>query len=136
VPRLISEGNYSHPWIGIMGMSVNSSLASVLGINYTAGFLITEVVPDSPAEEAQLRGGNQTISFEGKDILIGGDIIVEIDGISITGENDILLYLEKYKEPGDMVELRIVRDGELWDHPIFLRLGEKPSPLMVPPKSI
>ena len=52
VPVLITEGKYSHPWIGISGQDINPDLAKIRNLDHSKGFLIVTVIPDSPAEMA------------------------------------------------------------------------------------
>lgn len=124
IPALIETGHYHHPWVGIQGINMMPEMAEAMGTNYTRGFLITAVVPDSPAERAGLRGGSRTIIVEGREIPIGGDIIVGVDGRFVADVDDMLTYLERYKSPGDVVRLLIVRDNVPQE--VFLTLGKRP----------
>ncbi|MBC7225222.1 MAG: trypsin-like peptidase domain-containing protein, partial [Anaerolineae bacterium] len=78
VPALIAEGSYAHPWMGIRGTSVTPRIAHALGLPVEEGVLVEEVVPDSPAERAGLRGGEQPyqVPYESVPVLGGGDVIL------------------------------------------------------------
>jgi len=115
ISELIRNHECAHAWIGIEGKDMNRTLAERIGVNFTMGFLITKVLPKSPAETSGLKSG---------------DIIIKIDDILITDESEIIYYLEKYKRPYDTVELVICRNGTVLDEPIFLRLGRKPFPTL------
>lgn len=54
VPSLILQGSYSHPWLGIKIIDVNPFIADTFGLKDTTGIFITTVLPDSPAELAQI----------------------------------------------------------------------------------
>ena len=56
----------------------------------------------------------------------GGDLIIGIDNQPIRTFDDILVYLESYKSPGEDVELRILRAGE-GEQSIIVKLGERPA---------
>ncbi|MEM0095728.1 MAG: trypsin-like peptidase domain-containing protein [Candidatus Bathyarchaeia archaeon] len=95
---IIAKGKYEHPWVGIL---CNSS--------YIGGVLIEQVEKDGPAF--------------GK--LQPKDVIVEVDNRTINRVDDMLIYLERYKSPGDTIRLKVVRDGE----PIYVDivLGVRPE---------
>ena len=59
---------------------MNYQLAQATGANATYGVLIETIVPDGPAATAGLLGGTKTVTIEGSQYLIGGDIIVGING--------------------------------------------------------
>jgi len=124
VPALIETGHYDHPWVGVQGVNMMPEIAEAMKTNYTHGFLVTAVFPDSPAERAGLRGGNKTIIVEDKEIPIGGDIIVGVDGHPILNVDELLTYLERYKSPGEVIHLLIVRNNTPQEVP--LTLGKRP----------
>ena len=124
VPSLIEKGYYEHPWIGVAGLDVTPEIAKLMGLKEPKGFLVTSVMKGSPAEEAGLRGGNQAVVIEGEEVVIGGDVIIGIDGREIRGINDILIYIERYKNVGDNVTLTIIREGRETEVP--LTLGARP----------
>lgn len=123
---LVATGQYKHPWVGITGIDVNLAIAQYIGLEKPQGFLIIDVIPDSPAEDAGLRGGNQTVVIDGGEIKIGGDVIVGIDGLNARTLNDLVVYTERNKRLGDTVSLTIIRDGE--EVIKSLTLGERPPP--------
>jgi len=124
VPSLIEKGYYEHPWIGVAGLDVTPEIAKLMGLKEPKGFLVTSVMKGSPAEEAGLRGGNQAVVIEGEEVVIGGDVIIGIDGREVRGINDILVYIERYKNVGDNVTLTIIREGGETEVP--LTLGARP----------
>ncbi len=124
VPALIANGTYKHPWIGIAGLDVTPEIAQALGLKEVKGFLITSVMPDSPAEKAGLRGCNRTVTVEGEEVPVGGDVIVAVDGRPVDRMNDLLVYLERYRKVGDKITLTILRGNEKLDKELVL--GERP----------
>jgi len=125
VPKLIEDGTYHHPWIGITGRDIEPDLAKVLKLNDAIGFLIVSVIDDSPAAKAGLHGSNQTIEVDGVKYQIGGDIILSVDGKQVRKIDDILIHLQRAKSVGDEMVLEILRDGRTTN--ITINLEERPN---------
>lgn len=125
VPALISEGTYSHPWLGIRGYSITPDLAEALDLPVSAGALVAEVTEGGPSDRAGLRGGSRTVQVPGyvEAVPVGGDIIVGIDGQTVTGMDTIISYLD-YTEAGQVVTLDIIRGRERLS--VDVTLGERP----------
>ena len=125
VPVLITEGKYSHPWIGISGQDINPDLAKIRNLNHSKGFLIVTVIPDSPAEMAGLKGVSEIEKIDNKEYPKDGDIIISVDGKEVRKISDILIHLQEEKSVGDEMILGIIRDGEQMD--IILTLIVRPD---------
>jgi S1-C subfamily serine protease len=126
IPSLIANGDYVHPYLGISGLDVNLAIAERLGLNKVQGFLIMTIVEDGPAEEAGLRGGTETVTIDGQQIRIGGDIIIGVDNINVRKINDLVVYLERNKRPNDTISLKVIRNQI--ETTVKLTLGERPQP--------
>jgi S1-C subfamily serine protease len=126
VPALVARGEYEHPWIGFEGTTVSLDIAEAMGLSQARGALVIRVLPDSPAEQAGLRGGEQSFSVDGNEIAIGGDVIIAIDGQPVNRFNDLLAYLAKKTEVGQQVTLTVIREGE--ERTIKATLGRRPPP--------
>ncbi len=124
VPVLIEKGRYNHSYLGISGKELNSLVAERAGIPVKSGFLVETVSNNSPASRAGLRGGNTRITVAGESYLIGGDVIVAIDGHPISSLDDLLTYLVENTSPGDRVVLTVIREGKVVNVPVVL--GERP----------
>ncbi|MCY4490395.1 MAG: trypsin-like peptidase domain-containing protein [Thaumarchaeota archaeon] len=120
VPSLIADGKYEHPWIGISGRDIDPDIANVLNLDDTVGFLVIQVVDDSPASKAGLRGSNNVVEFEGVEYAVGGDIILSVDGQDVRKIDDILIYLQRAKSVGDEMILDVLRDGRTTSFTITL----------------
>jgi S1-C subfamily serine protease len=117
---LVKKGKYDHPYIGISGIDIDYNIAKTIGINFTYGILIQSVVKGSPAEKAGLRGGTSTITIAGKQIYIGGDVILSVDGHSVKTMEELLSYIERNKVPGQKIDIGIFRDGRIINIPLIL----------------
>src|SRR3989344_5848457 len=125
VPKLISDGTYHHPWVGIAGRDINPDLAKVLQLTDARGFLIVNVVEGSPADKAGLKGSSETKEIDGIEYLIGGDVVLSVDGNVVRKIDDILIHLQRYKSVGDEMVLEILRDGRVTN--IVVKLDERPD---------
>lgn len=121
--QLITTGRVARPWLGITGVSINKKLSKELGLDIENGVLVIETVPGGPADQAGLRGGNRRAIFEGMRMLIGGDIIMSIDGREITSMQALVKIIDKMTVGQDII-LQIYRNHQLLD--IQGTLAEKP----------
>jgi len=125
IPTLIEKNTYHHPWVGISGRDIDPDLAEILKIKDTRGFLIINVLKDSPAEKAGLRGTTNSTTIDGITYQIGGDIVLAVDGITVRKIDDILIHLQRDKTVGDEMALQILRDGRVTS--LVLTLEERPN---------
>jgi len=125
VPTLIENGEYKHPWIGISGRDIDPDMANVLNLKEAVGFIVIQVVEDSPAFDAGLIGSDKTIEVEGVNYPIGGDVILSVDGIEVRKIDDILIHLQRAKSVGDEMVLEVLRDGRTTN--ITIVLQERPN---------
>ncbi len=125
VPKLITDGSYSHPWVGISGRDIDPALATVLNLVDARGFLIVNVVEGSPAEKAGLKGSDETREVDGVEYPFGGDVILAVDGNVVRQIDDILIHLQRYKSVGDEMVLEVLRDGRVTN--FVVKLDERPN---------
>jgi 2-alkenal reductase len=118
LPDLIRLGYYTYPWMGIgsPGQEIDLHMMEALDLPQPTGVYITNVTPDGPADEAGLRAADSSG--------LGGDLLIAIDGNELIDFGDLVSYLVAHTEPGQLVELTIIRDGEFLQVP--LTLGERP----------
>jgi S1-C subfamily serine protease len=123
VPELINKGYVAYPWIGATVFPLIPEFAKSLGLKVERGAMIVEVVKGGPAEKAGLRGGNRRVQVGNSMILVGGDIVVEMDGNKVVS-SDELIRMIRDRTPGDRIELKVLRNGKSLT--IKVTLGEKP----------
>src|SRR2546425_7732632 len=127
LPSLITTGKYNlHPYLGIGSVDMSYSLAQKQGTNVTYGVLIERVVPGGPASRAGLRAGNTTVTLEGTQYVVGGDIIVSLNGTRIVNIDALSAYLEEHALAGQTIQVRIIRGGSL--QTVSVVLGTRPPP--------
>lgn len=117
---IIANGVYEHPWLGVRGQSLSPFISRQLDLPVDRGVLVTEAIPDSPADKAGLKGGSDEVEVEGLPFTVGGDIITAIDGTPVSVFDDLLAYLSRYTEPGKQVVLTVVRDGKTVEFTVTL----------------
>lgn len=123
VPSLISEGSYDYPYLGISSLNEISLIQQeALRLPRTAGVYVTTVTPDSPADQAGIRGGTSPTDLF--NLYAGGDLIIAIDGIEIQDFSELLSYLIQEKSPGDTITFTILRNGQELE--LDLTLGKRP----------
>ncbi len=111
IPELLKNGSYPHPWLGITGVDVTPDIAEKMNLTEARGFLVIDVNSNGPADKAGIRGGDKIDTIDGREVELGGDIILAIDGNPVRKIDDILSYLEREKLVGDKITLTIIRDG-------------------------
>ena len=114
VPKLITDGEYIYPYMGIRMLSLDLELQEQLMLPQTKGAYVTEVTVDSPAEDAGLIGENGP----------GGDLIVTVDDQLVLTSDDLIAYLVFETQVGQTIELTVLRDSE--EVKISLILGARP----------
>src|SRR5919112_1078851 len=107
----LNLSSVSPPSLGVIGLDVTPSIATMMNLSKNDGFLITGVFDQSPASKANLRGGYILSELDGNPIELGGDVIIKIDGNDVKNQQDIKKYLSA-KKIGDTVVITIIRDGE------------------------
>jgi S1-C subfamily serine protease len=125
VPSLITKGDYQHPYLGIVGVDITPEIAKALGLTEARGFLVTDVSSGSPAQKAGIQGGGSLANVNGREIGMGGDVILKVDEHTVRKLDDVLTYLEREKKVGEAVQLTILRNGGTEN--INLTLGPRPT---------
>jgi S1-C subfamily serine protease len=120
VPELIENGRYRRPGLGISGIGVFPELARRLRLPVERGILITRVYVDTPAHRAGMRGGRREVSYGNFRLIVGGDILVAIDGHPIDGNTALREYLETRTRVGQEVEVTFYREDELMTTQVVL----------------
>lgn len=109
---LINKGSYNdHPWLGVSGTDMSYEIAEEIGVDLTYGWLIAGVTSGGPAANAGLQGGTERIQIGNEYVVIGGDIIIAINGTRITNIDNMSAYLEEYTLPGQIINITIIREN-------------------------
>ena len=126
LPSLVKTGTYSqYSYIGISTVDMNYQLAAASHTNVTYGLLIESVVLGGPAAKAGLRAGTTTVTVEGTQYLVGGDIIVSVNGTKVINQDALSTYLVQNTIAGQTVNLGVIRSGMLIN--VAVVLGTRPA---------
>ncbi len=105
------------PWTGVHGDFLSGELAKIFNLPQSEGLLIQRVAIGSPAYKANLREGSIKAVINGHSMLLGGDIVLYVDGIQISGNKSIVEIRRKLREirKGDHVTVSVLRAGKVLD---------------------
>jgi S1-C subfamily serine protease len=123
LPSLVANGRVIRPWIGFHGQLVGRDLQHLLRLPLVEGLLVEVVEPGSPAAAAGVRGGSLEVVVEGRSLLLGGDIITEINGIRVIAAEELARAMRSLTV-GSTVRLSLFRGGAA--HTVEYRLPERP----------
>ncbi|MFE8072610.1 DegQ family serine endoprotease [Marinobacteraceae bacterium S3BR75-40.1] len=107
--QIRDQGHVTRGWLGVMIQEVNRDLAESFGLSKPHGALVAEVMPDSPAADADLKAG---------------DIILEYNGHSI-GLASELPPLVGRSAIGEEAELTVMRNGD--EKEVTVKIGQLPE---------
>jgi S1-C subfamily serine protease len=112
--QLFTDGVVRRAELGIAGQTVDADTATLYGLPVTAGAVVVDVRPDSPADRAGLQQG---------------DIITSIDDEPVGSVAELVGRIQQ-RRPGDEVTLQVARPGTD-ERTVTVTLGEAtaaPSP--------
>jgi len=118
---LVTLGRVRRPALGVRTIPISSELADEMGLAADYGLLIVQVVPGGAADRAGLRGGTERAYIGNIPIMIGGDLIVAIDGENIEDQQDLGQIMNNHRA-GDTVRVTIYRGKRKMD--VSVTLGE------------
>lgn len=106
---LISQGKVVRGWLGVTIQNVTPELKEAMGLDVENGILVSSVLANGPSEKAGLESG---------------DVIIELDGKKVEELNSLRNKIAG-KDPGDVVKLKVIRDGK--NKAVKVKLGELPE---------
>jgi len=105
---LTRYGRVKRPSLGIVSYAIGPDLAEQMGLAADYGVLIQKVIPGGAAERAGLHGGNEQAYVGNTPIMLGGDLIIAIDGQQVTEPQDISAIMDKH-QAGDTIAITVMR---------------------------
>jgi S1-C subfamily serine protease len=116
------QAGRKRPRLGVSVVPVAGDYADALNLPNQGGLLIQEVEQGSPAARAGLKGGREVVQIGNAQLMMGGDLIMSIDGKPIDRDDAISRTLAR-KRAGDFVELTIYRGGRTMN--VKVKLSEE-----------
>lgn len=118
---LVTLGRVRRPALGVRTIPIDQDLADQMGLPSDYGLLVVQVVSGGAAERAGIRGGNERAFLGNVPIMIGGDLIVAIDGEKVQDQQDLAQMMNKHRA-GDVVRITLYRAKKKMD--VNVTLGE------------
>jgi S1-C subfamily serine protease len=124
VAQILRTGRVEHAWLGINGQPVTEDVADTFNLPIDEGVLVERVWPNSGAAKAGLKAGDTQVVVAGETYVLGGDIIVSVNGKKISEIEEIRDVIAAHK-PGEKIKLGIYRDAA--KSSVTITLGRQPS---------
>jgi S1-C subfamily serine protease len=118
---LVTIGRVRRPALGVRTIPISAELASEMSLPADYGLLIVQAVPGGAADRAGLRGGTERAYLGNMPIMIGGDLIVSVDGKKVETQQDLAQVMNNHRA-GDTVSVTIYRGKRKLD--VSVVLGE------------
>jgi S1-C subfamily serine protease len=123
--QLIENGKVERAYLGVGVRQIEGRLARLFRLPVEQGLLVQSVEPGSAAAKAGLRAGTTRVVVAGESYVLGGDVIVEVDGKDVSTARQLREKIAASK-PGDELEVMIYRGEER--KTIDVRLGQRGDP--------
>ncbi|MBI3934335.1 MAG: trypsin-like peptidase domain-containing protein [Acidobacteria bacterium] len=126
VSDLLTIGRARQAYLGVVGQEISPPLAELLNLPAPQGLLIAQITRAGPADQAGLRAGRQVVLIGNQEFVIGGDLIVELDGTAVASSSDLTRYLRR-KKPGDVARVTIFRGRQRMT--VDVQLADRGGPI-------
>ena len=120
------QAGRKRPRLGVSVVPISGDYADALNLPTQGGLLIQEVESGSAAARAGLHGGRETVQIGNVQVVVGGDLIMAIDGKPIDREDAISRALSR-KRSGDTLEMTVFRSGRTVN--VRIKLGDEGGPI-------
>jgi S1-C subfamily serine protease len=120
--QLKQSGKVQHAFLGVTGVAITKSMSDSLNLPTDKGVLVQQVT--GPAKKAGIKGGDTQVTIRGADVVLGGDVILEINGKTVKSMNDVIGVVDS-KKPGEQVSLKLLRGSK--QRSATVELGNRPQ---------
>ncbi|MFN2115606.1 MAG: S1C family serine protease [Anaerolineae bacterium] len=126
IPELIKDGAIEWSYLGVSGGPITTDLAEANGLDDTLGAYI-HCVPSAGPSAGRLEGADNLDCTTGRTAdggePVGGDVVIAINGVPVTSFDDLLAYVALDTQPGQSVELTVLRDGR--EYTVDVTMGDR-----------
>ena len=124
--QLLKTGGVRYAYVGIKTEDLTPAVAKKFGYAATRGALVDLVNAGSAAAKAGIEPGTRDAVYQGLGIKVGGDAIVAINGIPVTGAQDVVRIVTTRLVPGETARFTVVRGQQRRIVPVTL--DQRPPP--------
>ena len=126
LPDLLELGRYRHPWLGIRyAYALTPGLSDMLDLPVSQGLLLVQLYEGAPLGSAGVLGAQREAVVGNQRVYVGGDILVAVNDTPVTRLEDLEVFLEDNYRVGDVVAVRLLRDGS--EFTVQVELVEEPN---------
>ena len=101
-------GRVRRPSLDVVTLPIGPDIAEQIGLPADYGILIERVLPGGAADKAGVHGGNQRLYQGNTPVMLGGDLIVAVDGQPIQSAQDLSAALTAHRA-GETVNVTVFR---------------------------
>ncbi len=112
-------GRVRRPTLDVVTLPIGPDIAEQIGLPADYGILIERVLPGGAADKAGLKGGTQRAYQGNTPVMLGGDLIIAMDGQDIASPQDMSAAMNSHRA-GDVVTLTIFRGRKKLDFKVKL----------------
>jgi serine protease Do len=116
IPELISDGEYRHSRMGVLLTDVTPDIIEANDLSKTWGVYVARAQEDGPAEGVLQGSEEETRTVRGREVQIGGDVIIRLSNDDVTWRTPtterLSAYLALHTKPGDTIDVTVLRNGE------------------------
>ncbi len=120
---LVNKGYVAYAWLGIETQTLTKRLADLLKLPVEHGAMVARIVRGGPAHVAGIQGGTRRVEIGNQLMIIGGDILVALEGKTFQTSEEFHDLMKPYK-PGDRIAFTLWRAGKKKE--VVVELGERP----------
>jgi len=116
---LVTLGRVRRPALGVATIPIGPELAEQIGLPVDFGLLVVKVSTGGAAERAGMKGGTERAYLGNIPIMLGGDLIIAIDGDEVRYEQDLAQVMNAHRA-GDKVKVTVYRGKQKMDMDVTL----------------
>tara|TARA_R110002073_G_scaffold47341_5_gene128495 strand:+ start:30334 stop:31371 length:1038 start_codon:yes stop_codon:yes gene_type:complete len=108
--------NRGRVWLGFDALPMSLEMSQAVNVpDGQTGILVQRVAESSPAERLGLRGGTIRITVAGREFLLGGDVILEMLGRSLSSPDEASAAAKATRalRKGDRLAVKVLRAGKV-----------------------
>ncbi|MEM9403493.1 MAG: trypsin-like peptidase domain-containing protein [Pseudomonadota bacterium] len=102
----------NRPWTGMTGVMISGRIARALNVPQPHSILVQRTARNSPSSRFGLRSSDVPVMIGGRELLVGGDIILAVNDIDVSPNFDDDLLKNRDQLDNSLTRLTVLRDGK------------------------